>query len=668
MCNDRAKWIGGVALMLVGGVLLQLACGAYFPNRLLVEGDAVLARMCGQDFATLIKPMRPERFGSLVSFPAGVDYTPSDELRDDFSDLLKLGILREDQMPKAGDSDPCVECMDDPYATLPEDVRARIPEEFQLSVQGRRLVQADDVAGARACFERLLALPVEQRRHRTLRACFMMGRSWQKEDPAKAIEWFHRTRDEAARGFVDTLGLPLASIGWEARAELDRKHMDRAIRLYLEHWRAGDTTAETSLKWSVDRITRGDDAMLDAVARDPIARRLVNLCLGSYKRSEWVEWSDSGQQSAAGPFAARWSEALQRAGVQQVEEAGLIAWYAYATGQYELAGRWAALAAPGSAEARWVRSRLLARDGKLDEAAESLRAMIGDLPASWEWREPSMVSEEPGTRSARANASGERGVLLLTTRHYQEAMDAFLQGDFWEDAAWIGERVLSPEEFEAYLKKRVATEREADREGNKALAYVLARRLARLGQYKRALAYMPEERQASLRRLDEQLSKGQDKRVSQARRASALWEAAKMTRAEGLDLLGTEFGPDFFAFDGQFEQGEKGSPKARENATGVLKPSADERARVQASASSPDLRFHYRYRACELAWQAAELMPDQSSETAAVLCEAGRWLAARDPNAADRFYKALVGRCGATSLGKQAAQVKWFPAKEDKAH
>lgn len=54
-------------------------------------------------------------------------------------------------------------------------------------------------------------------------------------------------------------------------------------------------------------------------------------------------------------------------------------------------------------------------------------------------------------------------------------------------------------------------------------------------------------------------------------------------------------------------------------------------------------------------------MDDQSDETAAVLCEAGTWLKVRDPKAADRFYKALVRRCGTTDLGRRADQLRWFP-------
>jgi hypothetical protein len=94
------------------------------------------------------------------------------------------------------------------------------------------------------------------------------------------------------------------------------------------------------------------------------------------------------------------------------------------------------------------------------------------------------------------------------------------------------------------------------------------------------------------------------------------------------------------------------------------RPGRDEPERTRQSAVKPDIRFHYRYLAADLAWEAAELMPDGSDETARVLCEAGTWLKIRDPQAADRFYKTLVRRCGNTSLGKEAENLRWFPKME----
>ena len=37
----------------------------------------------------------------------------------------------------------------------------------------------------------------------------------------------------------------------------------------------------------------------------------------------------------------------------------------------------------------------------------------------------------------------------------------------------------------------------------------------------------------------------------------------------------------------------------------------------------------------------------------------------RDPEAADRFCKALVTRCPGTELGRQATQKRWFPKRTD---
>ena len=54
-------------------------------------------------------------------------------------------------------------------------------------------------------------------------------------------------------------------------------------------------------------------------------------------------------------------------------------------------------------------------------------------------------------------------------------------------------------------------------------------------------------------------------------------------------------------------------------------------------------------------------MPDNSAETAHLLWMAGTWIKYADPKAADRFYKALVRRCGQTPLGREADRRRWLP-------
>ena len=60
-------------------------------------------------------------------------------------------------------------------------------------------------------------------------------------------------------------------------------------------------------------------------------------------------------------------------------------------------------------------------------------------------------------------------------------------------------------------------------------------------------------------------------------------------------------------------------------------------------------------------------MPDDDEETARRFCVVGGWLKVRDPQAADRFYKALVVRCGKTEMGREADKLRWFPKLAPKA-
>jgi hypothetical protein len=98
----------------------------------------------------------------------------------------------------------------------------------------------------------------------------------------------------------------------------------------------------------------------------------------------------------------------------------------------------------------------------------------------------------------------------------------------------------------------------------------------------------------------------------------------------------------------------------------VLAPTPAEIARL-TEHPTPEKRFHYRYRAADLAWWAAALLPNNDELTAEILDTAGRWLAARDPASAQRFYQALVLRCGATERGRAAAAVRWFPSSPAKS-
>jgi hypothetical protein len=306
---------------------------------------------------------------------------------------------------------------------------------------------------------------------------------------------------------------------------------------------------------------------------------------------------------------------------------------------------------------------------------------------------------EQYSRGAASMLQGELGALRLARREYTEALEALLNGGFWPDAAYVAERVLTVEELKQFVDRgrgRGAAVTKGPgqppdettglspgrRTVDENLRYLLARRLTRASRGGEATDYYPETLQSKHRvylhlLAEANAATGVDTgtavnpvnpvKVGNAanagnafQRAAALWTAALMTCNDGMELLGTELEPDWAIYGGSFEHGNTVMGRAAYN--GFARPSWNELDRGRAHDPSYPERFHYRYLAADLAWEAAKLMPNNSEETARVLCLAGSWLKNRDPIAADVFYKALVRRCRGTALGQAADRKRWFPA------
>jgi hypothetical protein len=270
---------------------------------------------------------------------------------------------------------------------------------------------------------------------------------------------------------------------------------------------------------------------------------------------------------------------------------------------------------------------------------------------------------------------GELGILHLARRQYMEALDVLLQGGYWEDAAYVAERVLTPDELKVYvdsawpqMKSRSDGGRGSDggrlsnRTGDR-IRYLLARRLARKGRFSEARPYYPPKLHLLFDTYVRAVQRGNNTSMPNWERAIALWEAACIARYEGMELLGTEVEPDWFVYKGNYVRKPVSDVRGVAGSDELVPSTADERFRLKQNVV-PERRYHYRYMAVEFAWQAADLLPDEWNETARVLCIAGSWLAAKEPKAADRFYKALVRRCGTTKLGKEADKLRWFPKVE----
>jgi len=541
-----------------------------------------------------------------------------------------------------------------------------MPKEFSEYLKGAVFYHKGESDKAIKTWKKLLKLPEKKRHYRSTWAAFMIGKALLETKPDEARQWFRRVRELAAAGYADNLGLASSSLGWEGQICYTQQRYAEAIELYVAQAASGDRTALASLRFSASGACNADGSVLADVARHETARKVLTAYMLSYRKG------------VANELKMKWLAAVERAKIDAVEEGDRLAWAAYQCGNFEVAKRWLAVGPKDSAIARWIRAKLFLRGGKIPEAAEELAAIVREYPEATRPRSSDKYHDgfvwDLSEASMGESVRGELGVLQMSRGQYVEALDVLLRGGHWDDAAYVAERVLTADELIEYVNAK-RTEVETDsiddrwymwRSGSKPewctvrIRYLLGRRLARLGRWKEARGYYPKKWRERFDLWVDLLGKGQNAALSDERRARSLWKAACMARYEGIVLLGTEVEPDWFAYGGRYALEGFGSIRILPSPNELFASSADERRRLKENVV-PEKRWHYRYLAADYAWKAAELMPDGTDETAAVLCISGSWLKGKDPEAADKFYKALVIRCGNTELGKEADKLRWFP-------
>jgi hypothetical protein len=672
------------------------ACGPTFPNSLLGDGDEAVTKMPVADF--IFELNRLKGLAGPVAFPARLPDDDSDPWQQtavadirEFTEALDAAkpfpwtrafrirqytALREELSQFGRDlsqwrHEQQYAWMEKQPAPAPPEMRyiLGLPGEFADYLAGARAYHRGDPTAARAAWSALLKREPRQRHYRTTWAAYMIGRTLVESNPEAAVRWFRRTRELAAAGFADSLGLAAASYGWEARAELERKRYTEAIELYLRHYASGDGCAVPSLQDAADRAFAADPGTLASLARHTVSRRV----LGAFVAAKGGRLGNCPDPESV----SNWLAAVEAAGVSDVEGADRLAWAAYLSGNMDLARRWADRAPACSPVAQWVRSKLLLRAGNVEQAAVALAAVVKWMPRSEVWIDtPNGSPRWDSTFRPADEAAGELAVLRLRRGQFIDSLDLFLRANFWRDAAHVAERVLTADELKAYVDARWPPG--ADPEGavrpmywsggdrpatkpalGREIRHLLARRLVRLGRWREARPYFPDTLQPRLDAYIGAIRAGRDAARTADQRARSLLDAGRIARHDGIELLGTEVAPDFYCYDGAFEGNT--DPTVYFGDAVLTAPTAEEHRRYISHAPTPDTRFHYRYIAAEHAWEAARLLPDQSELAAQALYEGGSWLKNRDPAAADRFYKALVRRCGATPLGRQAAALRWFP-------
>jgi LysM repeat protein len=553
-----------------------------------------------------------------------------------------------------------------------------------------------DKQNARAAWERLLARPEEERRYKSTWAAFMLGKSWEESDPDKALDYFKHVRELAKQGYRDSLGLAAASLGLEARVYLAQKNYEAAIESYLDQLASGDPSATNSLATAAAGALSSGAETLRSLARNPRTQKVITAYLicrptGSSFYGEQSHEDSDGPKPAevAESPAAAWLKATEQAQIKDMDSAEALALAAYRANSMDQASRWIKRA-PGSPVAQWLQAKLLLRAGKLQSAAALLARVSTQFPIVHEGTNAPAPVERKDTltvdgnyyfpTSAERQVHGELGVLRLSRGEYVEALDSLLNAGFWMDAAYVAERVLTTEELKGYVDHfwpratadQTANEQERFGESEvcpavlrEKIRYLLARRLTRESNGDKARDYFPAAWLAGYDQLMVTLVNGWNETLQPPERASALFEAALITRTNGMELMGTEVGPDWHYHLGNYEEGVTGEDRSTNAAAVLVRPSNDELRRNAEHQPDPNRRFHYRYQAASLAWEAAKLLPNNSDQTAYVLWKGGSFLKYKDPQTADLFYKALVRRNRKTVLGAEADRERWFPTLDE---
>jgi len=534
-----------------------------------------------------------------------------------------------------------------------------LPAELRFYTAAAVAFAQHDYQQAIELFRQVLALPLEQQQQRRSWALYSLGRALLKqnvtEHSAEVSALYNQLQQEVAAGLADPLQLAVASLGEQAKLAKQQGDWAGAIGLYAAQSRWSESGRASLLLLSKELAAMPDQELMPLVQTPAVAALLSRYLMTQFSALSYLE-----------------PEQLQRLLVVlnqvpdiQLKNATQLATVAYQQGQFDLVKQLLPHL-DQSPQAWWLQAKMALKAGDTAKAAEfyakaskafapeSLQA--GTLPAQQDPYAKPSVQELQEQNYCRVQA--EYGILELSRGDYLQAISLLTAAgsEYWQDAAYIAERVLTLDELVNFTALHPVTEVPeksqwhyfGDTPVDVLLHHLTARRLMRAGDYQQAQAYFIDP---ELKQLAKQYQQHAEKAASSwtdHAKAQALFEQAKLARAHGLELLGFELAPDYQVFYGQFE------PYEEENQKTVL-PAA-ELLRLSSSASIYNNRFHYRQLAAELSAEAATLVPHNSQAFAATLCHSTKWLLIRQPELAQGYYQQYLQQGPYVSWGAEFGQ------------
>ncbi|MHC8289828.1 hypothetical protein ACYZUD_24055 [Pseudomonas sp. XS1P51] len=612
-----------------------LACGPDFPMRLLDNRGQSLAELPEGNFQFEVNRLGHAIAGlkSVTEVVYSLDAPDYAEQRDNAE---QAGLTAEQQALVKQ-----LRTLTDAHQV--ETQGASLPTELRFYLAGAVAFNAGDHGLAAEYFEKVLALPVDQRPLRSTWAVYSLGRALfamsaeadaTPDRLAQSRKAFEQARQLSIDGFSDPLELGVASLGEEARVARTAGDWNSAIELYATQNLHGSAVGYTSLKLLMADLAALPEDQLAVLLKGKPVQQLVAASLLSR-----LGWSFGDQP----PNELKLIKLLQNSTRGSLDNADRLAAVNYQQGDYASAKAFLEHAGEGGL-AWWLRAKLAMRDGDKTAAAAAYAKASQAFPQNESWGERRTPDWDFETVQPKCRVEGESAILALQRGDYLQAFDQLYRSQdiYWFDAATVAERVLTVDELKHYVDTQVPAPpplTQQDRDNYVPLPVaaklrnLLGRRMLREERYDEAPQYFDRVELQHKARWYGQLRHDAESKWWPTKRAFAYYYAATVARFDGLELLGYEMSPDYATFGGNY------SLETPELKVGPLMASG-EVERQRATVAQPDERFHYRFVATVLASKAADHLPHSSQAFVAVLCKASSWGTSLQEQSA--FYRRYV--------------------------
>ncbi len=504
---------------------------------------------------------------------------------------------------------------------LPENIPSAFLE-FYLYTLGRGQYMLKLENTAPEAWQKLLTLPPAQRYYRTVWVHFGQLIAV-ADDYVQADIKLAKFRQVLDDGYADTANLE-----------------EFAVRLLVRHNKFGlrflplaaaalspDNEVLQDVNWLNRRVKNHED-LRQKLSADPMGRELLLVA-----DSKYIDLLLKNNAPADGMTNSGTAERL--------------AWHAFNNGDWELGEKLLTIAPQNSLFTIYMQARLARCNSDYRKSMSLLRRWL------LLYQQQNVCAIETDTTETAAKnpmqlVTGEIAAMQMqslyaaTYEDFAEIMTAFGLANSYLDQCVVAELFMSVKELQRYVKELPPGE------NTDGLRHLLARRLMREYRPQEAVEFFPAALQDDAK-LYIQLSKtANDHTIEAAERCAAFFNLAQLCVKSGMELFGTEFAPDYFCNNGNFE---------------ICR--ADIENLLLYQYPQPKImphRFHYRSRAANFAWRGALIAPDDQMKTACL------WLGGlaykqrnEDAVLAEPFYQALCDMPDSVHT-INARQAGWFPA------